>query len=235
MNSEYVLQQLLLLQDIKYQKFQAKLIPGNHNIIGIKAPLLRSLAKELLKNNWQEYLNQALDNEDTYHEETILQGLLIATAKIPVEQRLKLIKNYLPKITNWAQCDMFCSTLKESTKYQDQYYCLIQESCHAKATYTIRFGIVMLLTYYNGDTYAKKSLELLQGICHDDYYVKMAVAWAISIFYIKQPKLTIPILVNKSLDTFTHNKAIQKICESFRVSEQDKIFMKSLRKTLLKP
>ena len=234
MNSEYVLQQLLLLQDIKYQKFQAKLIPGSHNIIGIRAPLLKSLAKELLKNDWQEYLDETISQQDTYHEETILQGLLIATAKIPVEQRLKLIKNYLPKITNWAQCDMFCSTLKEAKKYPVEYWNGVQEACHSVETYTVRFGIVMLLTYYTGDTYAKKSLELLQGICHDDYYVKMAVAWAISIFYIKQPKLTLALIVNNNLDTFTHNKAIQKICESFRVSEQDKVFMKTLRKTLLK-
>lgn len=234
MNSEYVLQQLLLLQDIKYQKFHTKLIPGSHNIIGIRAPILRSLAKKLLINDWQEYLDETISQQDTYHEETILQGLIIATAKIPVEQRLKLIKNYLPKITNWAQCDMFCSTLKETIKYPDQYYNLIKQSCHAEEAYIIRFGIVMLLTYYTGDTYAKKSLELLQGICHDDYYVKMAVAWAISIFYIKQPELTLPLIVNNNLDTFTHNKAIQKICESFRVSEQDKLFMKTLRKTLLK-
>lgn len=232
MNPEHILQQLLLLQDIEYQKFQKKLIPGMDNIIGIRAPILRNFAKDLLKNNWQEYLKHALSNHDTYHEETILQGLLIATAKIPVNNRLELIKNYLPKISNWAQCDMFCSTLKEAKKYPEQYWELVQASCNKSYTYTIRFGIVMLLTYYTEDKYAKKSLDLLCNINHENYYVKMAVAWAISIFYIKQPDLTRYLIINKSLDTFTHNKAIQKIGESFRVSEQDKIFMKSLRKTL---
>lgn len=234
MNKENILQKLLSLHDPAYQVFQQKLIPGTINIIGIRAPIIRSFAKELVNNNWQEYLDETISQQDTYHEETILQGLIIATAKMSSETRLKYINAYLPKITNWAQCDMFCSTLKETIKYPDQYYSLIKQSCHAEEAYIIRFGIVMLLTYYTGDTYAKKSLELLQGICHDDYYVKMAVAWAISIFYIKQPRLTLPLIVNNNLDTFTHNKAIQKICESFRVSEQDKVFMKTLRKTLLK-
>lgn len=234
MNKEFILQKLLLLQDPSYQKFQQKLIPGAKNIIGIRAPVLRNFAKSLSHDNWQEYIKTTLNQQNTYHEETILQGLLIATAKINIDERLTLIKEYLPKISNWAQCDMFCSTLKDTKKYPEQYWVLVQTACQKSDPYTIRFGIVMLLTYYTDDNYASKSLDLLQQISHNDYYVKMAIAWAISMFYIKQPNLTLPIIVNNSLDPFTHNKAIQKIRESFRIPQQEKSFMKNLRRTLVK-
>lgn len=227
MNKEFILQQLLLLQDASYKEFQKKLIPGTDNIIGIRMPILRKFAKSLINNNWQEYLDEALQIPDTYHEETMLQGLIIAEAKINYEDRLKLIEEYLPKISNWAQCDMFCSTLKDTKKYPDQYWDFVAATCSSSEPYTIRFGIVMLLTYYTCDDYAPKALELLQNIDHDDYYVKMAVAWAISIFYIKHSALTLPIILNKNLDKFTHNKAIQKICESFRVSKNDKLFLRT--------
>ena len=97
MNKKFILQQLLLLQDASYKEFQKKLIPGTDNIIGIRMPILRKFAKNLRSNNWQEYLDEALPIPDTYHEETMLQGLIIAEAKINYEDRLKSIGKYLPK------------------------------------------------------------------------------------------------------------------------------------------
>lgn len=232
MDKKIVLQQLLLLQDDSYYKFIKNLIPGTDNIIGIRIPILRKFAKNLINNNWQEYLDASLPDRDAYHEETILQGLIIAGVKMNNEKRLALIEKYLAKISNWAQCDIFCSALKVVKRYPDRYWNFIESACHSSEPYTIRFVVVTLLTYYTDDTYSSKALELLQSIHHDNYYVKMSVAWAISIFYIKQQTLTMPILLNKNLDKFVHNKAIQKICESFRVSAEDKALLKTLRRTV---
>lgn len=232
MYKEIVLQELLLSQDLQYQKFNSSLIPGTDNIIGVRVPILRNTAKKLVTNNWQEYLDEVLTQQDSYHEETIIQGLIIATAKIHYTERLRLIQQYLPKISNWAQCDIFCSTLKEAKKYPNEYWKFISHCCKDQNTYIIRFGVVILLTYYTDRKYTNDALELLHKINHDDYYVRMAVAWAISIFYIKQPELTLPLILDNSLDLFTHNKAIQKICESFRVSKEDKSYLKTLKKTL---
>lgn len=222
-------QQLLSLQDLKYQQFNSSLIPGTDNIIGVRTPALRSLAKSIIKNDPLSYLQAAVPAADKYHEETVLQALVIAQAKIPLTERLGYIRDFLPKVHNWAVCDIFCSSLKEAKKYPDIYWSLLQEYLHDSNPFAVRFAAAMLLNYYTADSYAEQALRLLRGITCENYYVKMAVAWAVSIFYIHQPKLTLPLLQNPCLDKFTHNKAIQKICESYRVAADTKAALKLLR------
>lgn len=227
MYKEIVLKELMAEQDIDYQNFMINVLPGVDNIIGVKIPTLRKIAKTLSKSNWQEYLEEVICENDRYHEETLLQGIVITTAKMKLEKRLQFINAFIPKISNWAQCDIFCSSLKEAKKYPEPYLQLTATYCYANATYKLRFGIVMLLTYYTHYQYAPYALNILKHIKRDDYYVNMAVAWAISIFYIKHPQLTLPLIQNKTLDKFTHNKAIQKICESLRISKEEKDFIKT--------
>ncbi|MBQ5624413.1 MAG: DNA alkylation repair protein, partial [Phascolarctobacterium sp.] len=124
----------------------------------------------------------------------------------------------------------FCSTLKESQYYQEEYWQLIVPYFKSSNAYDLRFASVMLLNHFTGDDFAKEALKLLEAVKHEDYYVKMGVAWAISIFFIKQPQLTLPILKQNNLDDFTYNKAIQKIRESFRVSKEDKEMLNKLRR-----
>lgn len=230
MYKEIVLEELLQLQDLNYKKFSNNILPGINNIIGVRIPNLRKITKEINKSFWQEYLTEVLAQTDTYHEETIIQGLIIATAKMPLEKRLLLIHNFVPKISNWAQCDIFCSSLKETKKYPEKYWTLSKNYCFSSSAYSTRFGIVIMLTYYTSDKYAPEVLKILQSIHYDDYYVKMAIAWAISIFYIKQPTLTLPIILDNNFDTFTHNKTIQKICDSYRVSQANKTYLKTKKK-----
>ena len=229
MYKEIVLEELLAARDLAYQKFMSKLLPGINNIIGVRVPDLRKISKKLQKNFWQEYLTETIHDSNQYHEETLIQGLVIATAKMSLEERLHLIQAYIPKLNNWAQCDMFCSSLKEVKKYPKEYWSLATSYCQASTTYKLRFGIVMLLTYYTNEEYAHMALNMLKSIKSDDYYVNMAIAWAISIFYIKQPQLTLPVLCNNNLNDFTHNKSIQKICESLRVSQKEKAYIKTFK------
>ena len=214
--------ELKALQDLKYQKFHSSLIPGVENIIGVRMPLLRKLAKEILRGDWQAYLNTEVSKKNTYYEEDIIQALLIGTSKLSWQERHAYIKEFVPKINNWAVCDLFCSTLKEAQYYQEEYWQLIVSYFNSSNAYDLRFASVMLLNHFTDDEFVEEALNLLEAIKHEDYYVKMGIAWAISIFYIKQPQLTLKLIKQNNLDDFTHNKAIQKIRESFRVSNEDK-------------
>ena len=214
--------ELKALQDLKYQKFHSSLLPGVQNIIGVRMPLLRKLAKEVLRGDWRSYLDSSVAEPNTYYEEDIIQALLIGTSKLSLPERHAYIKEFVPEINNWAVCDLFCSTLKEAQYYQEEYWQLIVPYFNSSNAYDLRFASVMLLNHFTGDEFVEEALKLLAAIKHEDYYVKMGIAWAISIFYIKKPQLTLKLIKQNNLDDFTHNKAIQKIRESFRVSNEDK-------------
>ena len=214
--------ELFALQDLQYQKFHSSLLPGVENIIGVRMPLLRKLAKEILRGDWRSYLDSSVAEPNTYYEDNILQALLIGTSKISLQERHTYIKAFVPKINNWAVCDLFCSTLNEVQRYPQEYWQMLMPYFNSTNAYDLRFASVMLLNHFTSDEFAEEALKLLEAIKHEDYYVTMGVAWAISIFYIKQPKLTLSLLKQNNLDNFTHNKAIQKIRESFRVSNEEK-------------
>ena len=214
--------ELKALQDLKYQKFHSSLLPGVQNIIGVRMPLLRKLAKEVLRGDWRSYLDSSVAEPNTYYEEDIIQALLIGTSKLSWQERHAYIKEFVPKINNWAVCDLFCVTLKEAQRYPQEYWQMLMPYFNSSNAYDLRFASVMLLNHFTGDEFVEEALNLLEAIKHEDYYVKMGVAWAISIFYIKQPQLTLKLIKQNNLDDFTHNKAIQKIRESFRVSNEDK-------------
>lgn len=214
--------ELFILQDLQYQKFHSSLLPGVENVIGVRMPLLRKLAKQVLQGDWQNYLQSALQETSNYYEEDIIQALIIGTSKISCQERHAYIKAFVPKINNWAVCDLFCSTLKEAQRYKQEYWKMLMPYFNSSNAYDLRFASVMLLNHFTGDEFVEEALKLLAAIKHEDYYVKMGIAWAISIFYIKQPQLTLKLIKQNNLDDFTHNKAIQKIRESFRVSNEDK-------------
>ena len=221
---------LQALQDLQYQKFHSSLLPGVENVIGVRMPLLRKFAKEILKGDWQNYLQSALPETSTYYEENIIQALLIGTSKLSWQERHAYIKAFVPKINNWAVCDLFCSTLKDAQRYPKEYWQLLASYANSQNAYDLRFLAVLLLNHFTSDEFVEEALKILQAIKHEDYYVKMGVAWAISIFYIKQPQLTLSLLQENNLDDFTHNKAIQKIRESFRVSKEDKEMLNGLKR-----
>lgn len=196
-----------------FQKFASSLIPDipRESVLGVRLPKLRKMAAQIAKGDWKAYLDQA--GEDSY-EEVMLQGMVIGKIQAPLPEILEHVRAFLPKIDNWSTCDSFCAGLKLPKIYPDEMWDFIQPYFRSREGYEIRFAVVMLLDYYVEETYRDRAFQILNEIRHDSYYVKMAVAWAVSIFYIRFPRDTIAFLGDCSLDDDTYNKALQKIVES---------------------
>ena len=218
--------ELFMLSDENFKKFHSNLCPNIDNIIGVRTPLLRKIAKDLSKNNYSLYLTKAYSD---YYEEIMIEGLTIGYIKVDNETRFKYIKEFIPKINNWAICDTFCNNLKFTKKNMDEMWNFIINYLSSKKEFELRFAIVMMLNFYITPEYIDKVLEILNNISHDGYYVKMAVAWAISFAYIRFPDKTLSFLQNNNLDKFTYNKSLQKIIESNRVSKEDKDLIRSMK------
>ena len=224
---EEIRKELINLADEKYRNFHSNLCPGVENILGVKLPILRKIAKNLSKEDYNDFLS----NEDTkYYEEIMIEGLTIGYLKIDNESRFKYIKNFIPKINNWAVCDSFCNNLKFTKKNINEVWDFILPYTTSENEFDIRFAVVMMLNFYMIEDYIDKVLNILNNIHHDGYYVKMSVAWAVSFAYIHFPEKTLAFLKNNNLDNFTYNKSLQKIIESNRVSKGDKDLIRSMKK-----
>lgn len=224
---EEIREELINLADEKYKKFHSNLCPGVENILGVRLPLLRKISKDLSKNNYKDYL----DNDSIeYYEEIMVEGLIIGYIKVDNETRFKYIRNFVPKINNWAVCDSFCNNLKFTKKNMSEVWDFILPYTSSKNEFDVRFAVVMMLNFYIVDDYIDNVLSVLNHIHHDGYYVKMAVAWAVSFAYIHFPDKALSFLKNNNLDNFTYNKSLQKIIESNRVSKEYKNLMRSMKK-----
>ncbi|MDU4861385.1 MAG: DNA alkylation repair protein [Terrisporobacter othiniensis] len=229
---EEIRQELIKLADDKYRSFHSNLCPGVENILGVRLPLLRKLAKSLSKE--EDYYNYLNNGDTKYYEEIMIEGLIIGYLKTDNENRFNYIKNFIPKIDNWAICDSFCNNLKFTKENINEVWNFILPYTSSENEFDIRFAIVMMLNFYIIEDYIDDVLNTLNNINHDGYYVKMAVAWAVSYAYIDFPQKTLAFLKNNNLDNFTYNKSLQKIIESTRVSKEDKDLMRSLKKIMYK-
>lgn len=226
MNKE-IEKRIFELADEKYKEFHSGLCPNTKNIIGVRVPVLRNYAKEIAKGDFRTYLDNA---KNEYYEEIMLQGMVIGLSKMDVEESLNYIKKFVPKIDNWAICDVFCAGLKFVNKNKEEVWKFLKTYKNSKEEFELRFFIVMLLEFYITDNYINQVINILDTIKHEGYYVKMGIAWTISVAYIKYPKITMEYLKNNTLDDFTYNKALQKIVESYRVSEVDKEVIRSMKR-----
>ena len=228
MLKEEIRQKLFEMQDLKYQKFHGALCPNVDNIIGVQVPKLRSIAKEIAKTSAKQYL----ELEDIYYyEEKVIQGLLIGITKLSIEDTKKYLKKFIPQIDSWAVCDIVCSSLKITNKEQEEMWEFLEQYIKSEKEFEIRFALVMYLDYFLNEKYIDKVINNIKRINSDKYYVQMAIAWLLSISYIKQKEKTLEYLKNNNLDDFTYNKALQKIIESYRVPKEEKEFIKSMKRT----
>ena len=227
---EHMRERLRAEADPEYREFHSRLLPGITGIVGVRTPVLRTLAKELLKGDWKEYISQVSaawkaegQGEDgVYYDELILWGLCICKGFKKWEDAAPYITGFIPAINNWAVCDIFCGSLKMAGRYRQEAWEFIQPYLESAQEYEIRFGVVMMLSHFADEGHVKAALRRMDGIRHDGYYVKMGNAWALSVCYVKFPEKTRAFLEKDTLDDFTHNKAIQKIRESYRVSKEEK-------------
>lgn len=211
----------------EYKKFQSSLIPGEDRILGVRLPYLRELAKEVSKEDWREYLNNA---QGEYYEEVMLQGLVIGYAKAAPEEILEHTAQFIPKITNWGVCDSFCTGLKLAKKHPQLVWDFIQPYLKSGKEFEIRFAVIMMLAHFITDNYIDQVISNLDQVRHEGYYVKMGVAWAISVCYVKYPVKTMAYLKSCDLDDFTFNKSLQKILESYRVDQDSKAIIRSMKR-----
>ena len=215
--------------DKKYKEFHGGLCPGTENIIGVRVPVLRKYAQELFKEkDWKQTIEE-IDNE--YYEEIMLQGMLIGQAKNEdINTILKYVEKYVPKIDNWAICDVFCAGLKITKKYKKEMWNFIKKYLKSDKEFEKRFAVVMILDYYIDEEYLEEDFKIFDDIKHEGYYVKMAVAWAISVCLIKFYEDTVEYLKTSKIDNWIYNKAIQKAIESYRISDNQKKILRKLKK-----
>jgi Predicted DNA alkylation repair enzyme len=219
-------QQLEGLAEEKYRTFSASLTPGKENILGVRLPHLRKMAAKLVKGDWRTYLKTA---SDASMEEVMLQGMVIGCCKSDTEEVLNLAAAYIPKIDCWPACDSFCSGLKNVMAEKERVWDFIQPYLKSSEEYEIRFGVVMLLHYLEPE-YAPKAFEHFNRIRHEGYYVKMAVAWVLSMYYVRLPELTMGYLKENELDNFTYHKTLQKITESLKVDQETKKIIRAMKR-----
>lgn len=214
---------LYTIKEEDYKKFQEKIIP-NKKIIGIRTNKLKSIAKEIYKANYQEFINVI---ENNYYEENILYGLILTNIK-DINIQLIYLNKYKLIIDNWASCDLTISNLKIVKDNKEIFFNFILKNINNKYPYTKRFCYVLLLNYFIEEKYLNQIFNLC-NIENNDYYVNMSIAWLLSICYIKYKKETLKFLENNKLNKFTYNKTIQKIIESNQILKKEKIKLKKLK------
>ena len=216
---------LFTFEDIKYKEFHSKLILSN-NLIGIRTPMLKEIAKKISKGDYKTFIKL---NKHEIYEEIIIHGLIIGYLS-DFNESLSLLDNFIPYVDNWAINDIVCANMKIFKKYQEIGFNKILNYIDSNNPFQIRIGIVLLLDFYINDKYIDKIFDIVDNIKNDNYYVRMANAWLLSICYIKYKEKTYNYLLNNDLDKFTFNKAISKICDSKRVDVKDKEKLKKIRK-----
>lgn len=217
--------ELFSFQDEEYKAFSSSLIPtvSPEKVIGIRTPVLRKFAKGLDLRVAEEFM-KTLPHE--YFEENNLHSFLIE--RVPdFETAVYETERFLPFIDNWATSDSF--NPKILSKYPDKLLKLAIKWIGSKETYTIRFGILTLMRYFLDDRFEERFLEIVSSVRSEEYYVNMMVSWYFATALAKQWDSTIKFLEEKRLPLWVHNKTIQKACESFRITSEQKQYLKTLK------
>ena len=226
MIKEEIRRKLFSLQDIKYRDFQAKLIPGKtaEVMIGVRTPELRKLAKELGKReDISEFLT---DLPHEYFDEDQLHAFILSGMK-DYKECMEGVCRFLPFVDNWATCDQMSP--KVFKKHRLALANQADRWLDSEHTYTVRFGIGMLMEHFLEEDFDLKYPERVAGLRSDDYYVNMMIAWYFATALAKQYDAIIPYIENRRLDLWTHNKTIQKAIESYRITPEQKEYLRTLR------
>lgn len=223
---EEVLKRLFALQDLKYKDFQAKLMPtvNKDSIIGVRTPFLRKLAKEFAK---REEIGVFLDTlPHRYYDENNLHGFLLYEDK-DFARVVKRLDAFLPYVDNWATCDLMSP--KVFKRHRDELLPYIKRWIGSDAVYTVRFGIEMLQSHYLDDDFLPEYLSLAV-VESKEYYVNMMVAWFFATALAKQYDAAVIYLEQNRLPQWTHNKTIQKAVESYRITDDQKAYLRTLKR-----
>lgn len=224
--NDYITNRLFALQDLKYKAFNSKLMPtvGSESVIGVRTPELRKLAKELAQNESIEDFLRALPHR--YFEENQLHAFIISSLK-DFESMLYELECFLPYVDNWATCDQM--NPKIFKKHLPELLKKIKIWIRSDKTYTVRYGLNMLMTYFLDNEFKPEYLELAACVKSEEYYINMMIAWYFATALAKQYDEALVYLTGNRLDKWVHNKTIQKAVESFRITQEQKEYLRTLR------
>jgi len=209
----------------KLAEFSTMLTPGVKNVMGVKLPILRDLAKKIAKDDWRTFLD---NNKEQYFEEYMLRSMVISYAKMDFDDRVHYIKGFVPMIDNWGVCDSF--TYRAKRDERSEYWKLLKGYMKKESEFEVRFGVVASMNNFIDDEYIDELLKALDSIRHEAYYTRMGIAWNVATCLTKFPEKTYEYLKTDNLDDWTHNKAIQKTVESFRVTDEMKTEIRKLKR-----
>ena len=217
---------LMALKDDKLKAFQAKLIPtvDENTIIGIKTDVLRKIAKDMIKANEADDFIKVLPHK--YFEENQIHAFILSELK-DYDKCIKEIDIFLDYVDNWATCDQMSPKIFK--KHLEDLRIKIMKWINSNQTYRIRFGVSMLLAFCLDDAFRESDLSVVANIKSEEYYVNMMIAWYFSTALVKQYECAIKVIENNDLSKFCHNKTIQKAIESYRISDEKKAYLRSLK------
>lgn len=222
-----VLKELKSLADSDYKTFNTRIIPTQQTTLGVRVPLLRKIAKKIVKENPLEFVQS--DKQGIF-ELILLEGMVLSYMDRPFNELLPFTEKFLDKVDNWAQIDTSVCDYKNIAQEKDDVLIVVKRWLFSDKEFVVRAGLVMLLAHYVEKENLPMIFELSQSVNHDGYYVHMGNAWLISVCMAKYPEETLAFFENNTLDVKTHNKAIQKSRESFRVSKEHKALLLGLKK-----
>lgn len=208
-------------------KFSSSLTPNSKPMLGVRLPELRRIAKEIAKEDYRGFLE---DCPDTYFEYETLQAYVLGYAKDDIEVILSYAERFLPKINDWSVSDSFCQNFSIARKYLERVFDWLMRYAKKEEEFPQRVVAVLLMSHFLVPEYIDRVLAVMDTLQFDGYYTKMGVAWCVATAYAKFPKETGAYLENNKLQDWTFNKAIQKMCESYRVTAEDKEYWKARKR-----
>lgn len=215
--------------DEGYDKFNKSLIPGVGKTYGVRVPVLRQIAEDLMKEDWISYLHTKSDSQ----EELMIKAIIIQKAKMDMKERLKYSDEFIPLIDNWAVSDIFCGKWKLSENENEDLWKFCTELMKSDDEFKMRVGIVMMMKNHLDDKHIEEILKIAIEFYHPGYYYRMGVAWCLSFAYTEYPELTEKAILSGKLDADVLNKTVRKICDSYRVNKECKERLKAAKNILL--
>lgn len=224
-----LVEELKELGDEKYKKFNDSLIPGiSETSFGVRIPETRKIAKRILKSDWYGFLK--LTCRSNIYEIRLLRGLVTAGAPCSLDERFDLLRDFIPEINNWAVCDCVSGELKYFAKNKEKAHDFLLPYLDSEDEFEVRFACVTLMRWFTDSEHIRELLTLYERVKHEGYYVKMAVAWGVSVCLVKFRDETLEWLKNCTLDDFTFNKSLQKAIESYRTAPEDKELLRKMKR-----
>ena len=225
-----LIRQLEALSDKDYAALNQTLSPtAKGRFIGVRVPRQRAIAKKLAASeDWRDFLEASRDAD--IFELKMLHAMVLGYAKCDIGERLTYIDAFLPHIDDWAQCDTLCSTLKPAAKDREAAYRHALGCARSDEEFRKRYGLVLLMSRFHDAPCIDGTMQVYRDFHHNGYYARMGAAWGLATLWLHARGACLEILKENLWDPFTHNKAIQKLCESYRISDEDKALARSLRR-----